>query len=305
MNQRERVKLLDGPYTAPALGKGDRAFCLARDCDVVVTSWTDARIPWARCRPVGRPLGGSGLLVDEEFVRAIKNESAAAITYWWGMAATSVWKLRCLFGIGRDGTPGSQRLIRAAGQAGADAMAVREFTAAERKKRSRDAKRRKQRPAQTGYHGPLWTPAQEALLGTVPDEEVARRIGRSEKGVREKREELGIPNAGPTHRRWTRRELRLLGRMPDAEIARRTGRMSARVRHKRRALEIPAPEKRRWTKKELAALGKEPDDVLAERFGRTEGAVTHQRTIRGIPTAFDGRVNNGRKARSNGNQLKD
>ena len=45
MTDRERVKLLFGPYKAPPLRRGDRAVCLYRDCDVIVTSWTDARIP--------------------------------------------------------------------------------------------------------------------------------------------------------------------------------------------------------------------------------------------------------------------
>jgi hypothetical protein len=37
--------LLAGPYQAPAVRKGDRASCLYRDSDVIVTSWTAAPIP--------------------------------------------------------------------------------------------------------------------------------------------------------------------------------------------------------------------------------------------------------------------
>jgi hypothetical protein len=40
----DRARLLYGPYQAPALRKGDRAFCLYHDTDVVITGWTDARI---------------------------------------------------------------------------------------------------------------------------------------------------------------------------------------------------------------------------------------------------------------------
>src|SRR5262249_12921032 len=83
MTHPDRVKLLFGPYRTPPLKRGDRAFCLFRDCAVVVTSWTDARIPWPRCRPLDSPLGGSGLLVDEVLARAIRHESAAAICFWW------------------------------------------------------------------------------------------------------------------------------------------------------------------------------------------------------------------------------
>jgi hypothetical protein len=49
MKDADRVKLLFGPYRAPPRKRGDRAFCLFRDCTVVVTSWTDVRIPWPRC----------------------------------------------------------------------------------------------------------------------------------------------------------------------------------------------------------------------------------------------------------------
>ena len=45
--------LLAGPYVPPKFKRGDRAFCLYRDCDVVVTAWTDARIPWPRCQVAG------------------------------------------------------------------------------------------------------------------------------------------------------------------------------------------------------------------------------------------------------------
>ena len=80
----DRVRLLHGPYKAPRLRRGDRAFCLFRDCDVVVTGWTDARISWPRCRPVDVPRSHPSLLVDEELARAIRHESAAAVRFWWG-----------------------------------------------------------------------------------------------------------------------------------------------------------------------------------------------------------------------------
>jgi hypothetical protein len=41
MTDADRVKLLHGPDRPPRLRKGDRAFCLYRDADVVVTSWTE------------------------------------------------------------------------------------------------------------------------------------------------------------------------------------------------------------------------------------------------------------------------
>jgi transcriptional regulator with XRE-family HTH domain len=87
MTDCERFKLLFRLYKAPPLKRGDRAACLFRDTLVVVTSWTDARIPWPRCRALDSTGGGSGLLVDEELARAVRHESAAALMWWWRASA--------------------------------------------------------------------------------------------------------------------------------------------------------------------------------------------------------------------------
>jgi hypothetical protein len=53
MRSTDRYHLLHGSYTAPALKRGDRATCLYRDADVIVTGWSAGRIPWPRCRLPG------------------------------------------------------------------------------------------------------------------------------------------------------------------------------------------------------------------------------------------------------------
>jgi hypothetical protein len=53
----------------------------------------------------------------------------------------------------------------------------------------------------TGCHGPRWTPAELALLGTLPDEEVAAPIGKTLAAVSLKRRRLGIANPGDRRRR--------------------------------------------------------------------------------------------------------
>ena len=70
MTDADRFKLLHAPYKPQPLRRGDRATCLFRDGDVVITSWSDARLPWPRCRRADSTGGGSGLLVDEELLRA-------------------------------------------------------------------------------------------------------------------------------------------------------------------------------------------------------------------------------------------
>jgi hypothetical protein len=57
MTNRDRVKLLFGPYRAPAPKRGDRAACLFRDCTVVITGWSSAPVSWPRCRALDLPGG--------------------------------------------------------------------------------------------------------------------------------------------------------------------------------------------------------------------------------------------------------
>src|SRR5262249_50616664 len=70
-------RLLVGPYHPPSLRRGDRTFCLFRDADVTVTSWTSAPIPWPRCCRPGTHGGGSGLRVTGDLARVVRTESAA------------------------------------------------------------------------------------------------------------------------------------------------------------------------------------------------------------------------------------
>ena len=240
----DRVKLLFGPYTAPPLRRGDRATCLFRDCLVVVTAWTDAPIPWPRCRTLDGPGGGSGLLVDEELARAVRHESAAAVMRWWGASHNAVQNWRRALGVGRTNNEGTHRLIQGSAEKGAEAVKAREWTEEEREQRRLlNAEKGLADNLILGYHGPLWTPEDIALLGTLPDEEVARRTGRTVNAVRLKREELGIPN--PAGNRWRPEDITLLGTLPDREVARRLGRPLHSVTQKRCKLGIPTFEDRR------------------------------------------------------------
>jgi hypothetical protein len=82
----------------------------------------------------------------------------------------------------------------------------------------------------------LWTAEELALLSTMPDEDVAAKIGRTAEGVRVKRSRCGIPNpAGPW---WTAEETAMLGTLPDREVARRTGRTLGAVFQQRIKLGI-------------------------------------------------------------------
>jgi hypothetical protein len=45
VDDRERVQLLFGPYTAPSLKRGDRTQGLSRDALIGVTGWSNGPIP--------------------------------------------------------------------------------------------------------------------------------------------------------------------------------------------------------------------------------------------------------------------
>jgi hypothetical protein len=84
-----------------------------------------------------------------------------------------------------------------------------------------------------------WTPEQDRLLGTMPDDEVARRVGRTRMAVQKRRFRLGIGDKRPERRPWTEAELALLGTLSDAELARRLQCSTGRVAYKRKSLHIP------------------------------------------------------------------
>src|SRR5262245_35178399 len=111
MRDSDRYKLLFGPYKAPHLRRGDRAWCLHRDCLVLVTGWSDGRTPGPRCRALHCRRSPSGLLVDGELARAVRHESCAAVAHWWGIHPTTVIKWRRSLEVTRTNNEGTHRLV--------------------------------------------------------------------------------------------------------------------------------------------------------------------------------------------------
>lgn len=186
MTTTDLPTLLGAPYTAPFAVAGFQTTCLFRDCEVVVTSWTDAPTPWPRCRAL-HLRGGSGLLVTDELVRAVRTESAQAVMAWWGVSSGVVWRWRKAFGVGgRDTTPGSKQAITAAAKLGAEAMKRHEYTPEEREaRRETNLRLNLGRHLKTGYHGRRWTAEELAMLDdpALTNAEVARQVGRSWRAV--------------------------------------------------------------------------------------------------------------------------
>jgi hypothetical protein len=237
MNDADRLRLLFGPYQAPAVKRGDVAFCLVRDYPVLVTGWSGAPIPWPRCRPLDCSGAGSGLLVNEELARAVRHEAAVAVAFWWGVSPWAVCRWRKALGVTRTENEATMRLVQAAAELGAAELRGRALPPEQVERRRRTAAELGLgRNLVLGYHGPCWVAQDLALLRTLPDAEVARRTGRGPNAVRQMRERLGLPN--PAGNRWTAEGIALLGTLPDREVARRLGRSLASVTQKRIKLGI-------------------------------------------------------------------
>lgn len=72
-----------------------------------------------------------------------------------------------------------------------------------------------------------WDAKQLALVGKLPDEEVAARTGHPLNTVRIKRCQLGLPVSNPKVPRWTPGKERFLGADMDKDIERQTGSRTA------------------------------------------------------------------------------
>jgi hypothetical protein len=135
-----------------------------------------------------------------------------------------------------------------------------------------------------------WSHHELALLGKLPDTEVARRLGRSLKAVQFKRNLLHLRPANdrrPPHQ-WTRREERLLGTKPDEEVARLLDLTTTIVTGHRGRTGIPLlwDRQRHWTRAEEKLLGTASDAIIARRLGCHHSTVAGQRRKLGIPSTI-------------------
>jgi hypothetical protein len=253
MNDRDRYRLLFGPYRAPYVRKGDVVFCELRG-EAVVCGMSGGRIAW----PVARHKRGKPfLIVFAGLAEAIRRESNQAVALWWGIDKQTVSKYRKILGVPLA-TEGTSRLhrdiadevfteeVRARAVAAAntpeanakkstakrgkprpahlmEALARfnrgRKLPEATRRKMSQAHKRRGTRPP---WLNDPWPPEHDALLGTLPDAEVAERTGRTLQAVGDRRRTLGIyrRDASPLTLKqilaWAKAHRRRTGRWPSA-----------------------------------------------------------------------------------------
>lgn len=134
-----------------------------------------------------------------------------------------------------------------------------------------------------------WTRSQIAMLGTMPDSEVSRKLDLSISTILKKRQQLGIPGTRPCKTiHWTRDLISMLGKVPDAEVA-RLGDMNILTAQKKRvSLGIRCYARKSkswhyWTKKEIALLGTMSDGDVALKIGQKKASVAWKRGKLGIP----------------------
>jgi hypothetical protein len=146
-------------------------------------------------------------------------------------------------------------------------------------------------PADVTHDRHRWTLEQAALLGLVPDGEVAEFAGVSPHTVLKERILRGIPPFRiPGDRiEWTERKLARLGRNSDRMIGFELGIGEAVVFVKRNEMNIPSfypdygNKRRRWSAEELELLGKAPDQVVADAIGAGFTTVRRKRKSLNIP----------------------
>ena len=130
-----------------------------------------------------------------------------------------------------------------------------------------------------------YTPEEVRLLGTMPDEELARKLGRSLQAIRHRRNKLGIANFTTEQNKWTAEEDSWLGKFTDREVAERIGCHPGTVGDRRRQLGIPALDPNRWTKEEeKLLLEKVPIKELVKKLKRSPAAIRAHCHQKGIAT---------------------
>jgi hypothetical protein len=192
-----------------------------------VCEMSDGRIPWPLTRHKrGKPF----LIVCGGLAKAVRRESEIAVAYWWGVTAQTVWQWRKALGVLQvnEGTarlyhdyaperlpPEVQAKARAAANspaANAKKAAARQgkpahpnqakaLAAGRRKNQSPEARRKRgeshrRRGTIPSTAGRPWTAEEDALLGTMPDEDVTQKTGRTPGAVMCRRWERRVPKFG-------------------------------------------------------------------------------------------------------------
>jgi hypothetical protein len=193
---------------------------------VKIVELTDGRILWPKCRSGKR---ARAIILYGDLARAVRRESAAAVAYWFGAGMFTVWKWRKALGVDRVNEGTSALFSRNAPDTVQSDKAIDNLVDAlkspERAAKIAASKRGKARPAHVhealkaanvgrmpsdearanmsaaqkrrgvrppAAKGMAWMADEDALLGAMPDTDVAERIGRTLSAVQSRRYLLSV-----------------------------------------------------------------------------------------------------------------
>ena len=262
MNEEARARLLFGPYEPPRIPRNQLLLCEYRGYVRVSKTWSDGPIPWPRRYRTG------SIILCGDLVAAVKQESVEAVCHHWGVCRNVVQIWRKALGV-PEWNSGTRELMHQARREAKPESQRRATLMAEGKPvqpRSRPAHERghplvrvaasnlvKDRMARRGHFHPelrIWTPKEDAVLGTAPDSEIASRLKRTLAAVSSRRRFLGIPAWHYAYSRpWTAEEETLLGVVPDRKLAKRLKRSFLAVQARREIKGLPPanPLRRHFT----------------------------------------------------------
>jgi hypothetical protein len=175
------MNLRYGPYRAPVLGIGQRVRDAIRG-EVVVRKFTDAPVRW----PLGSPdhaKRSHGIIITGDLLRALTCEMGQAIAQGWGVSTKIVTVWRQKLGIDGRSLEGVRDFHRT------HAKPPKPHSPTSEQLANAQARLRENRRAR----GELWTPQEEALLGTDTDRAIAAKLGRPLSSVRSRRLMRDIP----------------------------------------------------------------------------------------------------------------
>jgi hypothetical protein len=300
MKDQDRFELLFGPYEPPRIPRNGMLLCKHRGYLKVGKAWSDGPIPWPRRYRT------ASIILCGDLVRAVQKESVEAVSYHWGVCRNVVQIWRRALDV-PEVNPGTRHLLRETHRDSESDARQRAILRAETPRavlkpepllherahpllRLSTSRLVKDRMARTGRHiNPdlrLWTRKEDELLGSAPDEQIARKIKRSKAAVAVRRNALGIAAWNAAYfRPWTPDEEALLGALPDRDLARRLKRTFKAVEARRERYSLPpvGPLQRRFTPAEDALLGTMPDDEAAQQLGRSVDVVGTRRRSLNIP----------------------
>lgn len=291
-NEKVRFQLLSSPYHPPKTRRGKFLKCEWRGT-VKVGNYSDGSVPW----PIKWGTRNS-LILCGDLVEAVKQESELAVAHHWGVCIETVKKWRQALEV-ETYNPGTRWLQHVQAVDNSPPSKMRRLSeaarAVTRRPKPRQWKRhmsqivrsRIQRQGPINPRHRLWTAAEDRLLGSKPDKELAGELGRTAGAVRSRRRSLGLDLRQPQFRPWTPAEEKRLGTKSDAAVAKLLGRPERGVQLRRQSLGIPcfreASVHRPWTAEESRLLGTMPDRELARRLGRSLANIQHRRHLQGIP----------------------